>query len=161
VIATPFYSLAMPFIRYEIGDYATLAAAPCACGRTLPVIARILGRTRNVFRFHDGTSVWPVLYSSDLNRFVPCRQYQIVQHTPTDVEFRYVPAGETGAEDIAGLTAYMRGKLHPSIAVRITAMTAIPRSAGGKYEDYLSLVPPPGTAGPDARQLRDDVAARA
>lgn len=139
VVGTSFYSLAMPFIRYDIGDYATLAEAPCACGRTLPVIARILGRTRNVFRFIDGSRVWPVLYSGDLNGFVPNRQYQVVQHTLTDVEFRYVPAGN-GGSDLAGLTAYMRDKLHPSIEVRATAMPAIPRSAGGKYEDYLSLV---------------------
>lgn len=140
VIATPFYSLAMPFIRYEVGDYATLAADPCACGRTLPVISRIFGRARNVFRFVDGTSVWPVLYSSDLGRLMPNRQYQIVQHTPTDVEFRYVPDERGGPGDLSGLTAYMRGKLHPSIEVRATAMSLIPRSAGGKYEDYLSLV---------------------
>jgi phenylacetate-CoA ligase len=140
VVATPFYSLAMPFIRYEIGDFATLSPDPCPCGRTLPVIARILGRTRNVFRFVDATSVWPVLYSADLNRLVPNRQYQVVQHTPTDIEFRYVPAEGDGENDIEGLTAYMRGKLHPSVTVRATAMHGIPRSAGGKYEDYLSLV---------------------
>jgi phenylacetate-CoA ligase len=139
VIATPFYSLAMPFIRYEIGDHAMLAAQPCACGRTLPVLQKILGRTRNVFRFIDGTSLWPVLYSGDLSRFVPNRQYRVVQHTPTDIEFLYVPAGD-GPGDIDGLAAYMRARLHPSISVRATPVAAIARSPGGKYEDYLSLV---------------------
>lgn len=140
VVATPFYSLAMPFIRYEIGDHAVLSPEPCACGRTLPVLARILGRTRNVFRFADGSSVWPVLYSNDLNRLVPNRQYQVVQHTLTDVEFRYVAAPADDPPDVDGLTAYMREKLHPSVTVRITEMDAIPRSDGGKYEDYMSLV---------------------
>lgn len=140
VVATAFYSLAMPFIRYEIGDHAVLSPHPCPCGRTLPVLSRILGRTRNVFRFVDGSSLWPVLYSHDLNRFVPNRQYQVVQHTPTDIEFCYVPAESDEATDVPGLTAYMREKLHPTVTVRITPMDAIPRSEGGKYEDYRSLV---------------------
>jgi phenylacetate-CoA ligase len=140
VVATPFYSLAMPFIRYEIGDHAVLSPDPCPCGRTLPVLSSILGRTRNVFRFSDGSSVWPVLYSADLSGFVPNRQYQVVQHSMTDIEFRYVPAAEGGAPDVPGLTAYMREKLHPTVTVRTTAMDMIPRSEGGKYEDYMSLV---------------------
>ncbi len=140
VIATSFYSLAMPFIRYEVGDWATRSPEPCGCGRTLPVLEQILGRTRNIFRFADGSSVWPVLYSSEMNRLVPNRQFQIVQHTLTDIEFRFVPAGAGATNDIPGLTAYMRKKLHPSVTVRATPMETIPRSAGGKYEDYLSLV---------------------
>jgi phenylacetate-CoA ligase len=123
-----------------VGDIAMLSPEPCPCGRTLPVLARIFGRTRNIFRFVDGSSVWPVLYSADMNRLVPNRQYQIVQHTPTDIEFRYVPAGDGAANDLPGLTAYMRSKLHPSVTVRTTPMATIPRSAGGKYEDYLSRV---------------------
>jgi phenylacetate-CoA ligase len=140
VIATSFYSLAMPFIRYEVGDIAMLSPDPCPCGRSLPVLQRIFGRTRNVFRFVDGSSVWPVLYSSEMHRLVPNRQYQVVQHTPTDIEFRYVPVDSGAANDLPGLEAYMRSKLHPSVTVRATPMTEIPRSPGGKYEDYLSLV---------------------
>jgi phenylacetate-CoA ligase len=142
LIATPFYSLAMPFIRYEVGDFASLSPEPCACGRTLPVLSRILGRTRNVFRFADGSSVWPVLYSAEMHALVPNRQYQIVQHTPVEIEFRYVPAHGGAVPDAAGMTAYMRAKLHPTVSVRLTPMASIPRSAGGKYEDYLSLVEP-------------------
>jgi phenylacetate-CoA ligase len=140
VVATPFYSLAMPFIRYEIGDHAVLSPDPCPCGRTLPVLSRILGRTRNVFRFGDGSSVWPVLYSADLSGFVPNRQYQVVQHSMTDIEFRYVPSAENQTADLEGLTEYMREKLHPTVTVRATKMDVIPRSEGGKYEDYMNLV---------------------
>mgnify|MGYP000113622014 CR=1 FL=1 len=52
-VVTPFYNLAMPLIRYDIGDYAE-AGAPCACGRTLPVLARIMGRSRNMLRLPGG-----------------------------------------------------------------------------------------------------------
>jgi phenylacetate-CoA ligase len=140
VIVTPFYNLAMPLIRYELGDYGMLSAMPCGCGRTLPVLEKVLGRTRNVFRFIDGTSTWPVLLSRELQAFVPNRQFQVVQLTHTDIEFRYVPAAEGQVNDLPALTAYMRTKLHPSVSVRLAAANNIPRSKGGKYEDCMSLV---------------------
>ena len=81
IIVTPFYNLAMPLIRYELGDYGILSPGPCGCGRTLPVLESVLGRSRNIFRFVDGTSTWPVLLSREFQAFVPNRQFQVVQLT--------------------------------------------------------------------------------
>jgi len=64
----------------------------------------------------------------------------VVQLTRTDIEFRYVPAADDQVNDLPGLTAYLRSKLHPSLSVSLAAATAIPRSKGGKYEDCMSLV---------------------
>jgi len=100
----------------------------------------VLGRTRNVFRFIDGTSTWPVLLSRELQAFVPNRQFQVVQLTHTEIEFRYIPAEDAQVNDLPGLTGYLRTKLHPSLAVRLAPADSIPRSTGGKYEDCMSLV---------------------
>lgn len=140
IIVTPFYNLAMPLIRYDIGDRAVLSGEACPCGRTLPVIERLLGRTRNIFRFADGTSCWPILLSNDMRRFVAIRQFQVVQRSHSEIEFRYVPAQPDQTSDFAGLTAYIRQRLHPSVTVTMSAVDRIERSPGGKFEDYLSLV---------------------
>jgi phenylacetate-CoA ligase len=140
VIVTPFYNLAMPLIRYEIGDYATVAAEPCGCGRTLPTLSAIRGRSRAVFRYVDGSSGWPVVRSRQIAQFVPHRQYQLVQVALDRLELRYVPIAADQANDLPGLTAYVRRRLHPSLSIGTVAMPAITRSPGGKYEDCLSLV---------------------
>ncbi len=140
VVVTPFYNLAMPLIRYDIGDRGVLSAEPCGCERTLPVIERLLGRTRNMFRFADGTACWPVLLANEMRQFVATRQFQAVQRSYTEIEFRYVPARAGQTNDLAGLTAYMRKRLHPSVNVTMTIADRIERSPSGKYEDYLSLV---------------------
>lgn len=43
VLVTSLHNFATPLIRYELGDLAVFGA-PCACGRGLPVISRVLGR---------------------------------------------------------------------------------------------------------------------
>ncbi len=140
VIVTPFYNLAMPLIRYELGDHGMLSTTPCGCGRTLPVLERLLGRSRNIFRFVDGTSTWPVLLSRELQAFVPNRQFQVVQLTHAEIEFRYVPVSDDQTNDLSALIAYLRTKLHPSVTVSLAPMQVIARSKSGKYEDCMSLV---------------------
>lgn len=44
VLVTSLHNFATPLIRYELGDIAEFGA-PCACGRGLPVISRVLGRS--------------------------------------------------------------------------------------------------------------------
>ena len=140
IVVTPFYNFAMPLIRYELGDHGILSPEPCACGRTLPVLESVLGRSRNIFRFVDGTSTWPILLSRDFQAFVPNRQFQVVQLTHTDIEFRYVPVEENQVNDPLALTAYLKAKLHPTVSVALAPVSAIARSGGGKYEDCMSLV---------------------
>src|SRR5215510_10900500 len=58
VVATPRHAFAMPLVRYVVGDYAEVGP-PCPCGRGLPVLARIMGRTRNRLVLETGESYWP------------------------------------------------------------------------------------------------------
>jgi len=44
VVVTSLHNFATPLIRYELGDLAEFGA-PCTCGRGLPVISRVLGRS--------------------------------------------------------------------------------------------------------------------
>jgi phenylacetate-CoA ligase len=140
IVATPFYSLAMPLIRYDTGDWGALSAESCTCGRTLPQFDRIHGRTRNMFRFSDGTRIWPVLQSWKVQPLVPHRQFQVVQTGLDQIEYRYVPVDPTQPVDVTGLTALARAQLHPSVNITPVAVTSIPRSSGGKREDYVSLI---------------------
>ena len=141
VVLTGFYNYAMPFIRYAIGDVAIAAEGPCACGRSLPVIAQVLGRTRCAFVFADGTRVWP--RGSDalaIRNFVSHREFQMVQVDHRRIEFRYVPDATDQPPDIAGLDAYFRQKFHPSAEVVLVPLQTIPRGPGGKLESFVSLV---------------------
>jgi phenylacetate-CoA ligase len=138
VVLTGLYNYAMPFIRYAIGDVATAGPQACVCGRTLPVIAQVEGRTRYAFLFPDGTRVWPRLWDFDVSGFVSCREFQLAQVDRQKVEFRYVPDDATRVPDAAGLADYVRRKLHPSAEIELVKMDRIPRGRGGKLEPFVS-----------------------
>lgn len=141
VVVTGLYNYAMPFIRYAIGDVAAWATAPCPCGRSLPVIAQVAGRTRSAFVFNNGKRVWPRLQEArDIGAFVSSREFQMVQLDHRRVELRYVPDGSGRPPDTAGLAAFAREKLHPSVEVILVPLETIPRGPGGKFEQFISLV---------------------
>lgn len=141
IALTGFYNYAMPFIRYVVGDVAIAADGPCACGRSLPVIAQVLGRTRCAMIFEDGTRVWPRnRVSRALKGFVPHRQFQLVQVDHRRIELRYVPDDSGRPADVAGLSAYLREALHPSVEVTLAPMPVLPPGVGGKIDPFVSLI---------------------
>jgi phenylacetate-CoA ligase len=140
VVLTGFYNYAMPFIRYAIGDIATAGPELCCCGRSLPVIEQVEGRTRHAFVFKDGTRVWPRLWDFKVGDFISCREFQLAQIDRDHIEFRYVPDQATGAPDVPGLQAYLRQKLHPAAEIAVVEMDRIPRGRGGKIDPFVSSV---------------------
>jgi phenylacetate-CoA ligase len=141
VVITPLYNYAMPLIRYELGDLAEVGSTPSRCGRGLPTLRRILGRTRNLFRFRDGTAVWPI-FGSLLGTFIAPKQFQVVQTDFDHIEIRYVPENTDRPIDLMALTQRIRAVLRQPVEVVVRSVDEIGRSPSGKYEEYISLVSP-------------------
>ena len=139
VIVTSFYNYAMPFIRYDVGDFAE-ASWTNACWRTLPSLRRILGRERNAFIKPDGSRLWPDTRAIDLRRFLGFRRVQIIQAAPDAIEVHYVPDRSGRAPDEEGLQDHLCAVLYPAATIRLIAVDEIERMPSGKCEDYVSLV---------------------
>lgn len=140
LVITPFYNYAMPLIRYKNGDLIETSSEPCLCGRTLPRIERVLGRERNMFTFSDGSRIRPDMMRADYEPFLSAKQFQVIQHTPKQIEVRYVTDNPNQSIDSAGLTGLLRKVLHHDIFVSLTSVDEIPRAKSGKFETWKSHV---------------------
>jgi phenylacetate-CoA ligase len=141
VIVTSLYNYAMPFIRYEVGDYALASGEACACGRGLPSIDQIGGRSRNMLVLPDGSKKrvrGNVFVNAD--RYLAYREIQIAQIALDRIEVRYVPDGADAAPDIDGLTRFLRGELHAGVTITLAPVQRIERGAGMKMEQFVSEV---------------------
>ncbi|MFX0199558.1 MAG: hypothetical protein ACFFCW_25840, partial [Candidatus Hodarchaeota archaeon] len=88
LIVTNLNNYAMPFIRYEIGDIGIPSPIEaCGCGRGLPLIANIIGRTTEIFVFHDGTRIAGEMFIHLMKDF-PVKEYQFVQVSNSRVILR-------------------------------------------------------------------------
>jgi len=135
VVLTTLHNFAMPLLRYEIGDYAE-AGEPCACGRGLPVIRRVMGRVRNMVRLPDGARHWPSLGMLSAMPEGLIRQFQCVQRTLEHIEVRLVAARALSAEEETRLRAGMREKLGHPFDLAIVYCEKLERGNGGKFEEF-------------------------
>jgi len=56
IVITDFYNRCMPFVRYNIGDNGSLESA-CDCGRSFPMIGRLIGRSSEWVLNRDNTKI--------------------------------------------------------------------------------------------------------
>ncbi len=91
LIATSLLDLDMPLVRYRTGDRVVQSASPhsCPCGRRLPLLAAIEGRSDDVLWTIEGRPVGRLdpVFKADL----PLRQAQVVQETLSRFRVRCVP----------------------------------------------------------------------
>jgi len=137
VVVTPLHNYAMPLIRYELLDHARVGA-PCACGRGLPVLARIMGRRRNMLRLPDGTTHWPSFPAQMWLPFTAIRQFQLVQTTPEHITVRLAVTRALREAERRDLCAALAQRLGWPLRFTIEYVDRI--GGGPKFEDFVSLL---------------------
>jgi phenylacetate-CoA ligase len=140
VVLTTLHNFALPLIRYRLGDYAEVGA-PCDCGRGLPVLRRIHGRQRNMLRTPDGRELWPSLPSSLWLDVVPLEQFQVIQKSIGQLEINYVMARDLTPDEQSRLATALTARLGYPFDFDWQRRERLERTAGGKFEDFISLVP--------------------
>jgi phenylacetate-CoA ligase len=140
VLVTALHNFAMPLIRYEIGDYA-VAGEPCACGRGLPVIREILGRSRNMLHLPGGELRWPLCDLVKEPELPGIRQYQYIQKSPEHIEVHLVVGPQYTRVLEPTLEAIVQRRLGYPFKLSIFYHDDIARSASGKYEDFRCELP--------------------
>ncbi len=138
VVVTPLHNFAMPLIRYAIGDYAEVGE-PCPCGRGLPVLRRVMGRVRNMIRLPNGERQWPTFLRA-LRTAADFSQVQVVQRSLEELEIRLVAKSRLSEADEGKMKEQLRELFGYPFRIAVTYHDEIPRSAGGKFEDFLSEV---------------------
>jgi phenylacetate-CoA ligase len=140
VAITDLHNFATPLVRYDIGDYAEVGG-PCACGRGLPTLKRILGRERNLLMKPDGTRHWPLVGFHQFRDIAPILQYQFIQHDLDRIEVKLVTGAPLTSTQEARLAAVILEALGFDFKLEFSYFEGeIPRLPGGKFEEFLCKV---------------------
>lgn len=142
IVITDLYSHEAPFIRYATGDIAVMSSRRCPCGRTLPMLERIEGRSNDSIVAPDGrvinslALIYAVREIEGIERFrihqkaVDCFHVQLVrnQNMPDDAEQRLRQKW----------SALLRAPLH----LTFEYPTELSWERSGKFRHIVSEVPP-------------------
>jgi phenylacetate-coenzyme A ligase PaaK-like adenylate-forming protein len=78
VLVTRLHSYATPFIRYDVGDVASLADR-CACGHDGPTLSDVYGRSKALLKHPDGRVSIFHIHGDELSNIAKFDEYRIRQ----------------------------------------------------------------------------------
>jgi|LNFM01.2.fsa_nt_gb phenylacetate-CoA ligase len=140
LVVSSLHNYATPLIRYELRDHATVGG-PCTCGRTLPTLARIAGRERNMVKLPGGRTHWPLVGFQRFRDIAPLRQYQLIQRSLEEIEVRLVCDRALSTDEETRLATVIRDALgHPFVLRFMFFDGELPRSANGKFEEFVCAI---------------------
>ncbi len=142
VVITSLHHFATPLLRYDIGDHAVLGE-PCPCGReALPVLTKVLGRTRNRIMLPDGQSRFPYLGDREERRTISTcvKKFQYVQHDKTRIEYKIVVTEPMNQSQEQAMIKLIQKDFGYPFDVTITYHDDLPRGKNGKFEEFVSLI---------------------
>ena len=141
IVVTNLNNYAMPLIRYAIGDRGAMAPAhTCACGRGGQILARVSGRSVDVFLKRDGTHVDGVYFFHMLRSRDWVRKFQIVQADYERVVFRVALQSDSVPHELEEIRRETRLVMGPDCAVDFEFVEDIAPSSSGKFRFTISEV---------------------
>jgi phenylacetate-CoA ligase len=140
-VCTGFVNLAMPILRYRLGDRLAVRAAGCRCGRAFPVVTQILGRLDDTLVTPDGRP---------LGRLDPVfkplsgiRETQIVQDAPDHLLLNLAVDENFSEADRESLLYELRKRTGDAMRIDFAFVAEVPKESNGKFRSVISTVPRP------------------
>lgn len=140
VVVTDLFNLYMPFVRYRTGDLAVPSERTCSCGRGLPLLERIEGRSFDTIVTPSGKSVGGFFWTW-LSRAVPgIERFQIEQRDRSGIIFRIVPGPAWSDEFTHRLEAMIKENCGEEFRVKFMLVDDISLSPSGKSRFIIARI---------------------
>jgi phenylacetate-CoA ligase len=137
-IITDLDNYGMPLIRYRIGDMASFKKALCSCGRGLPLLGQVEGRTLDIVRAPNGNRLggtfWTLLFRSRPG----IKAFQVIQERLDEIIVRYVKDGSVANTDFHLFESRIHEKCSANLNIHFIEVSSIPKTASGKTRFVVS-----------------------
>jgi len=139
LVATSLLDSGMPLIRYRTGDALALGQSSeiCGCGRGLPRLSSIEGRSEDIIYAADGRPVARLdpVFKGDL----PIREAQIIQERLGELLVLVAPSEPWMRSHETRIAGALRDRLG-DLDIRFETVPTIPRGPNGKFRSIVSRI---------------------
>jgi phenylacetate-CoA ligase len=142
IVVTHLATRDFPFIRYRTGDIGVLDNKPCSCGRGLPVLKEIQGRSTDFLVAKNGTVMHGLALIYILRDLPQVRAFKIVQESLDLTRVSVVPETTLGTELIDMIKQGFQARLGKEVEILVEEVAEIPAEASGKFRYVISKVTP-------------------
>ncbi len=140
IVVTHLGTADFPFLRYRTGDIGVLGDRPCACGRGLPVLDEVQGRTTDFVVAKDGTVMHGLALIYTVRDLPGVERFRIEQLSIdlTVVKLVTGPAFAAGGEE--RIIRDFKERLGATVDIRVERVADIANESSGKFRYVVSQV---------------------
>ena len=160
LVLTNLNNLAMPFVRYAIGDLGSLSAEACPCGRGLPLLAHVAGRSSDQLVLPSGRALLMWFFTTLFRQTPGIDAFQVRQSAPDQIDiylapgrdFGFLPAGANGSaagaqrlgafggaeQALAFLRRRIEDEVRGEAAIDLHLVEQIPSGPAGKRRFFIA-----------------------
>ena len=140
-VCTSLLAYAQPLIRYRLGDLCVPGQEPCACGRGLPLIRLIEGRTNDVFHLPGGRAVTPqALADAMVASSKSVLQFRLVQEDETHVTLDVVRDRDVSEGSVEGIENDLKQVLGDEVTITTRLVATLSSDPSAKRRAIISHV---------------------
>ncbi len=144
VVVSDLTNYGMPFIRYRVGDMAVPSDMRCGCGRGLPLLKKVEGRTADYVVTPDGALISGISLTENFATLLPeIDQIQIVQEKVDFLRLRIVKAEGFGRHSLQRIGALVTKRFGNTMRFECDFVDQIHQEKSGKYRFVISKVSVP------------------
>ena len=140
IVVTHLATSDFPFIRYRTGDIGSLSSDTCSCGRGLPLLKEIQGRSTDFVIAADGTVMHGLALIYILRDQPGVREFKVVQETLDLTRVYIVTEPPFQTESIDKIVSGLKQRLGSGVHVEVQQVASIPAEKSGKFRYIVSHV---------------------
>jgi phenylacetate-CoA ligase len=141
IVVTDLYSQEVPFLRYVTGDRGALSPQRCSCGRALPLLKSIEGRSNDNIRTPDGRIMNSLAMVYPLRELPGVEQFRICQKALDWFHVQIVRGSEFTSNTEEQLRNRWIQLFRCNLRITFEYANSLPREKSGKFRHVVSEVP--------------------
>ncbi len=141
IVGTGLHNMAMPLIRYVVGDVGVLGSETCECGRSHRLMKELTSRVGDFLVTPDGRMLPSRMISWAVRAIDDVLLWRVTQECPEQILIEIVRDRPLEQDDIDAGREYLSRRLGPEVHAEIVQVDDLPRTARGKFRHVISKVP--------------------
>ncbi len=138
IVVTHLSTNDFPFIRYKTGDIGALSASKCSCGRGLPVLRDIQGRSTDFVTAADGTVLHGLSLIYILRDMAGVKAFKVIQESLSLTRVLVVTEEGYPGDAAAQIVSGFKRRLGVNVTIQVELVEDIPSEKSGKFRYIVS-----------------------
>jgi len=140
IVYTGLYNYAMPLIRYKIEDIGVPSDEVCPCGRGLPLMKLIEGRSDSFMQAPDGRIFSPIIWTLIMRQIPGVGQFKAIQERKDLVRILVVRDQAFTEATVGQIVHDVQEAMGEEVHVGVEVVEEIPKDKSGKVRCAVSKV---------------------